>query len=69
MALTPKSVKVGINLDVENPACDRTELEPLLDEAFNKAKSRLFSDIAVKGQRNGSCQPHDRVQFDKSTCP
>ena len=69
MPLALDSVKIGLNCDVENPACTRAELEPLLDEAFKNAKSAIFAKIENQAGDGGSCQPHDKVTFDKSTCP
>lgn len=70
MSLPPESVRLGINLDVETPECTRADLEPLLDQAFAKAKSELFATIEGQaGDGGGMCTPHDKVTFDKSTCP
>lgn len=69
MPLPPESVRLGVSLDVETPECTRAELEPLLDQAFAKAKSELFGTIETQAGEGGMCTPHDKVTFDKSRCP
>ncbi|MEN3793882.1 hypothetical protein [Fulvimarina sp. MAC3] len=65
MSNNDKKADIELNIEIDNKDISESELSKALDAAYANAKAKHMQNILADG---GSCQPHHKTTFDKSSC-